>query len=104
MPDAPVTLEGWYTLHEIFGVDRGRWNALSASERTRIIEEAAAVLETLVAPSEGHGALYALLSQKGDVCLLHWRPTLEALHAAQTAFARTRLRGYLEPRYSYLAV
>jgi len=104
MPEAPVTLEGWYTLHEMFAVNWGPWNALAEGERTRIVDEAAATLEGLLAPDDGHGALYSLLSQKGDLCVLHWRRTLEALRDTQTAFARTRLRGFLTPTYSYLAV
>ena len=35
MPDAPVTLEGWYTLHEMFAVDWGRWNALEPNQESR---------------------------------------------------------------------
>jgi len=104
MPDAPVTLEGWYTLHEMFAVDWGRWNALEPTERTAIVAEAQAALERLVAPGDGPTALYALVSHKGDLCLVHWRRDLEALRAAEVGFARTRLRGFLASTYSYLAV
>ncbi len=104
MADAPVTLEGWYTLHEMFAVDWGRWNALVASERTAIADEAAGVLETLASPTEGHGAVYSLVSQKGDLCLVSWRRDVDALREAEVTFARTRLRGFLAPTYSYLAV
>ena len=104
MADAPVTLEGWYTLHEMYGVDWGRWNALADEERAAVVAEAEAALGGIVAPEEGHTALYALVSQKGDLCLVHWRRDVPALRAAEVAFARTRLRGYLLPTYSYLAV
>jgi len=104
MPDAPVTLEGWYTLHEMFAVDWGRWNALEPTERTAIVAEAQTVLERLAVPGDGHTALYALVSHKGDLCLVHWRRDLEALRAAEVGFARTRLRGFLASTYSYLAV
>jgi chlorite dismutase len=104
MADAPVTLEGWYTLHEMFGVDWGRWNALGDAERAGIVAEAEAALAGIVAPEDGHTALYALVSQKGDLCLMHWRRDLPALRTAELALARTRLRAYLLPTYSYLAV
>jgi chlorite dismutase len=104
MADAPVTLEGWYTLHEMFAVDWGRWNALDDAERARIVGEAEAALDGIVATGEGHTALYSLVSQKGDLCLVHWRRDLPALRAAELAVARTRLRGFLVPTYSYLAV
>jgi chlorite dismutase len=34
---------------------------------------------------------------------MHWRKTVDALREAEVAFARTALRGYLTPAYSYLA-
>ena len=104
MPEAPVTLEGWYTLHEMFAVDRGRWNAVPALERTAILAETAGALERLTAPDDGTTALYSLVSQKGDLCLMHWRRSIDALRDAELAFAATPLRGWLVPTYSYLAV
>jgi len=104
MADAPVTLEGWYTLHEMFAVDWGRWNALATGERAAIVAEARDVLERLAVPDAGETAAYALVSQKGDLGLVHWRRDVDALRAAEVTFARTRLRGFLVPTYSYLAV
>ncbi len=104
MADAPVTLEGWYTLHEMFAVEWGRWNALPAAERASVLDEAGGVLERLSSGGEGHTASYTLVSQKGDLCLLHFRRTVDALREAELGWARTRLRGFLVPTYSYLAV
>jgi peroxiredoxin len=104
MADAPVTLEGWYTLHEMFAVDWARWNALDDAARAGVVAEAEAALDGIVAGGDGHTALYALVSQKGDLCIVHWRRDLPALRAAELALARTRLRGFLVPTYSYLAV
>jgi chlorite dismutase len=104
MPDAPTTLEGWYTLHDMYAVDWPRWNALPASERASLTAEASGVVATFEHPGDGHGACYSLLSQKGDLCLMHWRRTLEDLRAAELAWAGTRLRAFLVPTYSYLAV
>jgi peroxiredoxin len=104
MAEAPVTLEGWYTLHEMFAVDWGRWNALADAERASVVAEAEALLGELTSPAEGQTAAYMLVSQKGDLCLMHWRRDVDALRAAEVSFARTRLRGFLVPTYSYLAV
>ena len=89
MADAPVTLEGWYTLHEMFAVDWGRWNALADAERDALIAEASAVLAAPI--DDGHSAVFALLSQKGDLCHVHFRRDVDALRVAQTAWNRTRL-------------
>jgi len=102
MAEAPITLEGWYTLHHMYAVDWGRWNALAAEERDAVTREAVAVLEQQ--PTEGHSACYSLLTQKGDLCFVHWRPDLESLRREETALDRTRLRAFLVPSYSYLAV
>lgn len=104
MPDAPVTLEGWYTLHDVWSVDWPRWNALTGAERGRVASEAAAALADLARSDDGRTACYSMLSQKGDLLLMHWRRDLEALRAVQTAFGRLGLRDFLTPAYSYLAV
>jgi chlorite dismutase len=88
----------------MFAVDWGRWNALAAGERAAIVAEARDVLERLAVPDAGETAAYALVSQKGDLGLVHWRRDVDALRAAEVTFARTRLRGFLAPTYSYLAV
>ena len=102
MAEAPITLEGWYTLHHMYAVDWGRWNALAAEERDAVAREAVAVLDRQ--PTEGHSACYSLLTQKGDLCFVHWRPDLESLRREETALDRSRLRAFLVPSYSYLAV
>ena len=99
-----MTLEGWYVLHTIYGVDWPAWNALAESDRDEIAGEAASVLETQARPADGQSAYFTMLGQKGDLCCLHWRPDLEALRREETAFERTRLRTYLRPTYSYLSV
>src|SRR5262245_4936446 len=72
MADAPVTLEGWYTLHEMYAVDWARWSALAAAERDAIVTEAASLLEAQQRPADGHSAVWSLLTQKGDLCFMHW--------------------------------
>jgi chlorite dismutase len=104
MGGAPITLEGWYALHAMYAVDWPRWNALPDAERTAATAEASALLETQAHAAEGQSACWSLLGHKGDLCLLHWRPTLEALRDEEVAFAATRLRAVLVPTYSYLSV
>ena len=104
MSGAPVTLEGWYVLHEMYGIDWPRWNALAPAERDQMVAEASSVLESQASPQDGHSACWTLLSQKGDLGFMHWRRDLEALRAEEIALSRTRLRAYLTPTYSYLSV
>ncbi|TMB02799.1 MAG: heme-dependent peroxidase, partial [Deltaproteobacteria bacterium] len=104
MSAAPVTLEGWYVLHSMYAVDWPRWNALGGAERDALVAEATALLERQSAPADGQSGCWTLLGHKGDLCLMHWRRDLEALRAEEVALARTRLRAFLVPTYSYLSV
>jgi chlorite dismutase len=99
-----MTLEGWYVLHTIHGIDWPAWNALPERERDAIATEAGSLLETQSHPAEGKSAFFTVLGQKGDLCCMHWRPDLEGLRREEAAFERTRLRAYLRPTYSYLSV
>src|SRR5438552_663345 len=101
---APRTLEGWFALHEMYAVDWPRWNGLGDGERAAAVEEASALLESQARAADGQTGCWSLLTQKGDLCLCHWRRDLESLRAAETAFARTALRAALRPTYSYLSV
>src|SRR5881397_797093 len=104
MSGAPMTLEGWYALHDFYAVDWPRWNALGVADQEAILLEATTLLERQTHPPDGHSACWTLLTQKGDLAFLHWRRRLEALRMEETALSRTRLRAYLRPTYSYLSV
>jgi chlorite dismutase len=104
MAGAPVTMEGWYVLHEMWRLDWPRWERVADADRADVLEEATALLAAQSQPPEGHSAFFSLLTQKGDLCCLHWRKDLEALRVEEVALRRTRLAGFLEPAYSYLSV
>ena len=104
MAGAPVTLEGWYVLHEMWAVDWRTWNELAPGAREAAVAEATSLFESQAKPADGHSAFFSLLTQKGDLCCLHWRRDLEALRREQTALQQTRLAAFLRPTYSYLSV
>jgi chlorite dismutase len=89
MSGAPVTLEGWYVLHRIYTVDWPRWSSLSLEDQDVHVLEATTLLESQARPPEGHSACFSLLTHKGDLCLMHWRPDLESLRREEVAFDRT---------------
>lgn len=49
-------------------------------------------------------ALYSQLGHKGDLLLVHLRPSLEELNAVELRLANTPLYDYLELRHSYVSV
>jgi chlorite dismutase len=104
MPAAPVTLEGWYVLHEMWAVDWRAWHEQPAPAREAAVREATTLLESQARPADGHSAFFSLLTQKGDLCCLHWRRDLEALRREEVALQQTKLSAFLRPTYSYLSV
>ncbi len=108
MPPVPLTLEGSCMLHQIFRFDWKGWRALSPAERERIAKAAEAKLKEICSgPAEGaadQSALFSQLGHKGDLMLVHMRPTVGALNQVELHLAQMELYDYLELSYSYVSV
>jgi len=102
--DVPQTLEGWYTLHDVWNVDWAAWALLSDDERRSVLDEARAWLESASSVRRGDTAMYSVLSQKGDLMFVHYRESPEALNAVELALRQTALYGFLQPTYSYVSL
>ncbi len=103
-PRVPETLDGWSALHQMFRVRWDAWRALPASERQAHASEASGALAGMAQGQEGQSALTTLLGHKGDLMLVHFRKTFDALQAAQLQVARLGLAPFLEPTTSYVSV
>ncbi|MGH7809436.1 MAG: hydrogen peroxide-dependent heme synthase [Candidatus Binatia bacterium] len=104
LPATPLTLDGSYILHQMFRVRWSAWKALGTSVQKYILGNA----ESLFAPMEQNQqeptGLFTLLGHKGDLMLVHFRRTLEALNQAELSIARAELYEYLEQTTSYVSV
>ena len=105
MPPVPLTVDGSSLLHQMLRIRWANWRALKASVRGEIAREA----QSAVAAMEGGGdgaasAAFSLLGHKGDLMLVHFRDSFEALLEAQTTISHLRLNDYLEQTTSYLSV
>src|SRR4051812_26410292 len=98
----PETLEGWFALHQVFTIDRAALR--QAGDHAAMGTEAVAALTELAAPDEGGWSAPATLVGPGDLMLVHFRPTLDALAAARQRLARARLFDYKTPTYAFLSV
>ena len=106
-PPVPLTLEGSFQLHQFFGFDWKAWRSCADGERARIIAQAVAMLNRIErkAPDAPiQTALFSQLGHKGDLVLLHFRDSLEALNQVELDLAQTELYDYLELRHSYVSV
>ncbi len=106
-PPVPLTLEGSSVLHQFFRFDWKAWRGCAPSERKKIAAEAVEPLKRLErsgmdAPFQS--AIYSELGHKGDLILIHFRDSLEALNRVELAFAQTPLYDFLAPTHSYVSV
>jgi len=104
MPAVPLTLEGYSVLHQMAKFRWSAWRDLAGNAQREIINEAVAVLGKMEQNSSGQSALYSVLGHKGDLMLVHFRESFDALKQAELELARTRLSDFLEPTTSYLSV
>jgi chlorite dismutase len=106
-PPVPLTLEGSSLLHQFFRFDWKAWRACAAGERKRIVAEATAALQRLErdgADAPIRTALFSQLGHKGDLILMHFRDSLEALNQVELDLAQIELYDYLTLAHSYVSV
>ena len=103
-PAAPLTLEGYGILHQLFRVRRSAWRALDDATRRAALEQASKLFDELSRREDGETALFSALGHKGDLIIVHFRRSFEQLNETELAVARLALHDYLEPTTSYLSV
>ncbi len=106
-PPVPLTLEGSSALHQFFHFDWKAWRSCADGERKRIVADATAALHRLERANPEapvRTALFSELGHKGDLILVHFRDSLEALNQVELDLAQTELYGYLDQRHSYVSV
>jgi len=101
----PETTEGWYVLHQVLRCDRAPLRALAPAQRATLYGAAEAGLAAMQAPAAGGwSAVVPLVGSHADVMLVHLRPTLDDIGAAQRDTARMGLFDHLVTTYSFLSV
>lgn len=104
IPPAPLTLEGWSILHQMFRLRWPAWKALSASARRDVATETAILFKEWRHHEAGQSGLFSMLGHKGDLLALHFRRSFDDLNDAELRLATTKLAEFLEPTASYLSV
>jgi peroxiredoxin len=102
----PETVEGWYTLHQLFRIDQAAMRARRPADRAAQDARAASALSELATPTDGAGWSIAVdvTGSHADLMLVHFRPTLGALRAVQRRLACEPLFDHLSLVYSFLSV
>jgi peroxiredoxin len=103
----PLTLEGSCLLHQFFRFDWKAWRTTTQADRDRISVQAVEALNRLERSGPDapvRSAIFSQLGHKGDLILIHFRDSFEALNQVELDLAQTELYGYLDLRHSYVSV
>jgi peroxiredoxin len=102
----PETVEGWYTLHQLFRIDQAAMRSRRPADRAAQDAGAASALSEVATPSDGAGwsTVVDVTGSNADLMLVHFRPTLGALRAVQRRLACEPLFDHLSLVYSFLSV
>ncbi|MFP5275651.1 MAG: hydrogen peroxide-dependent heme synthase [Acidobacteriota bacterium] len=103
----PLTLEGSSVLHQFFRFDWKAFRSCADDARASVVAEFLDLLKRLERPRpEGpvQTAMYSELGHKGDLILVHFRDSLEALNQVELELAQTRFYDFLTPVHSYVSV
>ena len=107
MPQAPETLDGWYSLHLLYAIDWSSLRLVPTEERQTIVDE----LQTFLNKHEeartnhvGDHAFYNITGQKADILLWALRPEMKDLNAFENEFNKLKIADFLIPTYSYVSI
>jgi chlorite dismutase len=101
----PETTEGWFAFHHVLTWDRAALRALPAESLPVLKRDAARMLDALATPTEGGWtAVVPLIGSRADLMLVHFRPTLDDIAAAQRAVAGVALLQAMRTEYTFLSV
>lgn len=103
LPPVPLTMEGSWVLHQMFRFDRSRWNLLESMRRETYLRDFARQLEQDENREQFPSAAFLLVG-KGDLLLVHFRESLEALQQVQNLYSRLEIFSYLQPVGDYSSV
>ncbi|HKN58495.1 MAG TPA: hydrogen peroxide-dependent heme synthase [Gemmatimonadaceae bacterium] len=106
----PETLEGWYSLHQIFRSPKGKQDSTRltrlAADATESISAAGASGRSRKKTSGGAGwsCFVRLIGSESDLMAIHFRETLDAIADAEQVLAKSELARDIDLVYSFLSV
>ncbi len=101
----PETTEGWYVFHQVLRWNRTALRDLRSASLSPARAEAERTLMALASPKAGGwSAVVPLMGSRADVMLVHFRPSLDDIAAAQREVASLSLFDAMETVYTFLSI
>jgi peroxiredoxin len=100
----PLSVEGYFVLHQMLRFRWAEWRKLDAVARKQIIAEAQAWLAKGEIGAHGQSAAFSMVGHKGDLMLIHFRESVDELKKAELQLSSLKLGDYLEATTSFLSV
>jgi chlorite dismutase len=98
----PLTLEGSSVLHQMLRFRWSEWRKCAPAARHEALAQSAPVLQPM---ESAQTAAYSMLGhQAGDLMLIHFRDSFDALKQVELDLASTPLWDFVEPVRSYVSV
>ena len=98
----PLTLEGSSVLHQMLRFRWNEWRKCAPAARHEVLARSAPVLQPM---ESAQTAAYSMLGhQAGDLMLIHFRDSFDALKQVELDLASTPLWDFVEPVRSYVSV
>jgi len=98
----PLTLEGSSVLHQMLRFRWSEWRKCAPAARREVLAQSAPVLQPM---ESAQTAAYSMLGhQAGDLMLIHFRDSFDALKQVELDLASTPLWDFVEPVRSYVSV
>lgn len=98
----PLTLEGSSVLHQMLRFRWSEWRKCAPAARREVLAQSAPVLQPM---ESAQTAAYSMLGhQAGDLMLIHFRGSFDALKQVELDLASTPLWDFVEPVRSYVSV
>ena len=98
----PLTLEGSSVLHQMLRFRWSEWRKCAPAARREVLAQSAPVLQPM---ESAQTAAYSMLGHKaGDLMLIHFRDSFDALKQVELDLASTPLWDFVEPVRSYVSV
>jgi len=94
-------------LHDCRHIDWDAWRDAPQRTRDRALSEGIDFLEgyeSLADADEGATAVYTVMGHKADLMIVHLRPTMADLDAAERHFEQTEFAAFTERAFSYVSV